>query len=290
MNIGGQAVFEGVMMRGSSYWVVAVRDPSKKIILSEHQLGKWRQRLPIFKWPFVRGIFVLIETLGLGWKALSFSAEVAGEGELTRKDMFFALALALILVVALFVVLPTSLVFYAKGFSPFLKSSFLFSFFEGMVKVSIFLLYLVFIARLDEIKRVFQYHGAEHKTINAYEHSRLLTSEAARPFSRFHVSCGTSFILWVIFLMILIYSFIGTQSLIDRILWRILLLPLVAGLSYEIIKLARRFEQKRWVKILSFPGLLTQYLTTREPALDQLEVAMASLRRLLELEGVEVGA
>lgn len=290
MNLGGQAVFEGVMMRGNSYWVVAVRDPSEKIILSEHQLGKWRQRFTFFKWPFIRGIFVLIETLGLGWKALSFSAEVAGEGKLTRKDMFFALALALVLVVVLFIILPTSLVFYFKNFSPFLENSFLFSSFEGLIKVSIFLLYLMFISRLDEIKRVFQYHGAEHKTINAFEHSRLLAPEAARPFSRFHVSCGTSFILWVIFLMILIYSFVGTQSLINRVFWRLLLLPLVAGLSYEIIKLARCFEHKKWVQILSLPGLLTQYLTTREPALDQLEVATTSLRHLLKLEGVEVGA
>jgi uncharacterized protein YqhQ len=290
MNLGGQAVFEGVMMRGNDHYVVAVRNSSQEIVFDEKKISTLTKKFPILKLPFLRGIVMLFETLYLGFLALSFSLEVSGEGEFTKKEMILTFVFAFILVLLVFVAFPTGSIFFLKKFLPFLKRPLFFSLAEGILKITIFLAYIGMISRMQEIRRVFEYHGAEHKSINAYERKRSLLPEKAKEESRFHVSCGTSFILWVFVIMILIYSFLGTTNLWQRIFWRLLLLPIIAGISYEAIKLARRFKNSWWAKLFSLPGTAFQYITTREPSLDQIEVAQASLKRLLELEGVEEAA
>jgi uncharacterized protein YqhQ len=290
MNIGGQAVFEGVMMRGKEHYVVAVRNASKEIVFDEKKISTLTKRFPILKLPFLRGMVMLFETLYLGFLALSFSLEVSGEGELTKREMVVTFILAFILVLLVFIAFPTGSIFFLKRYLTFLKEPVFFSLAEGILKITIFLTYIGIISRMQEIRRVFEYHGAEHKSINAYERKRSLLPEKAREESRFHVSCGTSFILWVFVTMILVYSFLGTTNLWYRVFWRLLLLPIIAGVSYEAIKLARRFRDSWWARFFSLPGIAFQYITTREPSLEQIEVAQASLKRLLELEGVEEAA
>ncbi len=273
--IGGQAVIEGVMMKGPESIATAVREPSGSIALRVDPVHSISDRFPILKKPLLRGVVALAEALVYGLKALSFSAQAAGEEgeELSAKEIALTMAAAFGLAVLLFVILPT---YAAKFIHSAVTDPHLLNLFEGVLRLLIFFAYVLAISSLSDIRRVFQYHGAEHKTIHAYEAGVPLEVENIRPYSRLHPRCGTNFLLIVMLVSILMFAFLGWPDLWLRILSRVILLPLVAGISYEIIRFAGRSEAP-WVAVCMKPGLWLQYLTTREPSDDQIEVAIRAL-------------
>lgn len=288
LSVGGQAVIEGVMMRGPGKIAVAVRKPNGEITVDLKDAGSISDRYPILKKPFLRGVVSLVESLGYGMKALSFSAQASGEEEegeenMSSLELAGTIAVSVGLAVLLFVVLPTGAMklLQNEGFSPMVLNLC-----EGLLRLGIFLLYIWAISRQKDIQRVFQYHGAEHKTIYTYEHGLPLRVENVRPFSTLHPRCGTNFLMIVMLISIFIFTFLGWPSLWERILSRILLMPVVAGISYEIIRFAGKHMDKPWVRAAILPGLALQKLTTRQPDDDQIEVAIASLKAVLPPEEI----
>lgn len=275
INIGGQAVIEGVMMRGPAFIATAVREPSGEITVKKDPLTSVTDRYPILKKPMIRGVVALVESLVYGLKALSFSAQAAGEEgeELTARDIVLTMLFALGLAIVLFVIIPT---YAAKYIHSSITDARLLNLLEGILRLAIFLAYIGGISMMKDIQRVFQYHGAEHKTIHAYEAGVPLDVEHVRPFSTLHPRCGTNFLLIVMVVSIFVFAFLGWPDLWLRIVSRIVLMPLVAGIAYEMIRFAGRSE-KKWVAYAILPGLWLQKLTTREPSDDQLEVAIRSL-------------
>jgi len=288
LSVGGQAVIEGVMMRGPGKLAVAVRKPNGEITVDLKDAGSVSDRYPILKKPFLRGVVSLVESLSYGMKALSFSAQASGEEEdgaesMSSLELAGTIAVSVGLAVLLFVVLPTGAMklLQNEGFSPMVLNLC-----EGLLRLGIFLLYIWGISRQKDIQRVFQYHGAEHKTIYTYEHGLPLRVENVRPFSTLHPRCGTNFLMIVMLISIFIFTFLGWPSLWERILSRILLMPVVAGISYEIIRFAGKHMDKPWVRAAILPGLALQKLTTRQPDDDQIEVAIASLKAVLPPEEI----
>lgn len=279
--VGGQAVIEGVLMKGPEHWGLAVREPGGGIWLKAWLGSEWLKR-GAWKWPVVRGFATMVEMMRIGMRALSLSAEISlGEEEkITPLEMAGSIAVAIFAVVGLFVALPMFVSEYLTsllGLSHVWKNTA-----EGVMRGVIFVGYVAAIGMWNDIKRVFAYHGAEHKTINAYENDAELTPESVSRYSRIHRRCGTSFLLVVIFVSIIVFSAIGGGSVFWRIGSRVVLLPLVIGISYEFIKSASNSET--WGKWCIMPALSLQYLTTREPSLDQLEVALAALDLALHPE------
>lgn len=288
LSVGGQAVIEGVMMRGPGKIAVAVRKSNGEITVDLKPAGSISDRYPILKKPFLRGVVSLVESLGYGMKALSFSAQVSGDEEdgeesMSSLEMAGTMAVSIGLAVLLFVVLPTGAMklLQNQGVGPMVLNLC-----EGLMRLAIFLLYIWGISRQKDIQRVFQYHGAEHKTIYTYEHGLPLRVENVRPFSTLHPRCGTNFLMIVMLIGIFIFAFLGWPSLWERILSRILLMPVVAGISYEIIRFAGKHMDKAWVRAAILPGLALQKLTTRQPDDDQIEVAIASLKAVLPPEEI----
>ena len=283
--MGGQAVMDGVMMRGSSTWAVAVRKPEGDIEIVVHDAANWAEKWS--QWPLARGIATLAESLSLGFKALMWSAErqlPEEEREKMSKGATGAtVGVAVLLFAGLFLVLPA---LAARGLNNSLSigGSFWLHVAEGTIRLGFFMAYLYLIGRLPDIRRVFQYHGAEHKAIAAYENKVEVTPESAQRFSTEHVRCGTNFLLTVMVVSIVVFSFFGKPSLPVLILSRIVLIPVVAALAYEVIRFAAGHMRWAWVRIAMKPGLALQRLTTREPTLDQLEVAIASLRAVMTTE------
>ncbi|HDK26813.1 MAG TPA: DUF1385 domain-containing protein [Candidatus Atribacteria bacterium] len=279
-NYGGQAVIEGVMMRSPLKYAIAVRKPNKEIVLKIGKLSSLSSKLKFLKWPIFRGIINLIESLVLGLKALTYSAEQAtGEEEkLNSIEMFFTILIAFGLFTIFFIALPTTI---AKYLDRYLSNLIIYNLFEGMLRISIFILYLNFISRIKEVKRVFEYHGAEHKVIYAYEAGEELKVDNVRKYSTLHPRCGTSFIFIVLIISILIFSLLGKQTLLLRIVYRVSIIPLIAGLSYEILKLSAKNMAIPLVKWAVAPGLWFQKFTTKEPDDSQLEVAIEALRGVL---------
>ncbi|MEI7884073.1 MAG: DUF1385 domain-containing protein [Clostridia bacterium] len=278
---GGQAVIEGVMMRGPKKMGLAVRKSDGEIAVITKNLSTWSQKYPILKWPFLRGMVAFIESLVMGMNTLTESARLAGEGEdeqLTKRDIFIAITLAIALVIGIFVIIPTLLAFFARPYVGQVGQSML----ESTLRILFFLGYILIIARIPDIKRVFQYHGAEHKTIFAYEQGLDLTPENARKQSRLHPRCGTSFLVFLLILSIIIFSFISTPNVWLRLGLRILLLPVITGLGYELIKFSSKHCDNVFVKMLITPGLWMQKITTAEPDDGQLEVAIKALKLALE--------
>ena len=270
--MGGQAVVEGVMMRGERSWAVAVRTPEGDIEIDVHEAPSWAQRWS--KFPLVRGVMSLAESMALGFKALSWSAnrQIPEEEQISSKAMGWTIGVSLAFFTGIFILLPA---LAANGLGNVLGlDGFWFHVSEGALRLGIFLGYLLLIGRIPDIKRVFQYHGAEHKAIAAYENDVELTPESAQRFTTQHVRCGTNFLLTVMVVTILVYSFVGRPGWLLLIGSRIVLIPLIAGISYELIRFAAKHMQWRWVRILMRPGLSLQKLTTREPSLDQVEVAI----------------
>lgn len=287
LMVGGQAVIEGVMMRGPEFTATAVRDPSGKIQVEVKPVHSISERFPILKKPFIRGTVSLIESLVIGMKSLSYSAKMAGEEDeqLTDKEMAGTIVFALVLASILFIAIPTGA---AKLFHVITADPVFLNLMEGFLRLIIFLAYIWGISRMKDIRRVFQYHGAEHKTIHCYEAGLPLTVANVQQFSRLHPRCGTNFLLIVMLVSIFVFAFLGWPSLAERIASRILLLPVVAGISYEIIRLAGRSDNKI-IQTAIKPGLWLQYLTTRPPADDMVEVAIESVKAVLPKEEIISG-
>jgi uncharacterized protein YqhQ len=286
--VGGQAVLEGVMMRGVSTWAVAVRNPEGQVELSSEPLVPWAKRHRLWRVPVIRGIVALGESLKIGFRALAISAnaqmEEDEEGEKEEIGGWvwgLTIVLSMALAIGLFFVVPVGLTSLIKDQ---LGSPLLFWLIEGVLRTAIFIAYIAAISRLPDLRRVFEYHGAEHKTISCYEAEDELVPARAKLYSRLHPRCGTSFLLIVMVLAIFVFAPIGLPAWYWLLASRILGIPLIAGLSYEVIKWAGRNRRKRWVRAVMWPGLMLQNLTTREPDEEQLAVAIAALEKVLSEE------
>jgi uncharacterized protein YqhQ len=278
--VGGQAVIEGVLMKGPNLWGLAVRQPDGEIFRDSWGNSSRTKRYP-WKAPLLRGVVTMVEMMGVGFRALSKSAEIAldeSEEKLTTKDLCVAVLIGIVAVVGLFIALPLWLSEVAAKF--FALSGVARNAAEGAIRAGIFIGYVAVIGLWDDIRQVFRYHGAEHKTINAFENRLPLTPDAVAGQSRIHPRCGTSFLLIAVFIGIVVFSIVGGGSILWRIGSRVVLLPLVIGISYEIIRLAAKSGFVG--RFLISPMLSLQYLTTREPDSRQIEVALASLNVALE--------
>ena len=302
--VGGQAVLEGVMMRGVSNWAVAVRKPSSEqlqegerspteaalgeVEVTTYPLDSAMRRHRLLRLPIIRGIVALGGSLGIGFRALEVSAnaqlpadEEEEQQEIPKGVWAGTVVVALALAIVLFFLIPVGLTSLIKGQ---LGSSLLFWLVEGLVRTTLFLGYMLLLSRVRDLRRVFEYHGAEHKTISCFEAGLPLTPANAQRFSRLHPRCGTSFLLVVMIVAIFVFAPIGLPAWYWLVLTRILGVPVIAGISFELIKFAGRNRSRRWVQVVMWPGLKLQLLTTREPDLDQLEVAIAALNAVLALE------
>ncbi len=301
--VGGQAVLEGVMMRGVAHWAVAVRPPAPEgapagtlteIEVQDFPLVSWSRKRRAYRLPVIRGVVALGESLGIGMRALGISANAqlppgeqgdgGGEGggqEISRGAWLGTVLVSVVFAIGLFFVVPVGLTSLIKDQ---LGSSVLFWVVEGVLRTSIFLGYLVLLSRIPDLRRVFEYHGAEHKVISCYEAGEELTPAQAQRYSRLHPRCGTSFLLIVMIMAIFVFAPVGLPAWWILVLTRILGVPLIAGLSFEVIKWAGRHRARPWVQAVMYPGLQLQRLTTREPDLDQLAVSIAALQAVLALE------
>lgn len=290
IRIGGQAVIEGVVMRGETRVATAVRKPSGNIEV------KVEEKLPFAKshWvlglPIIRGVATLAETIAIGIGALNYSANVSLEQEKEKLGGFefgVTIVFSLALAIGLFIALPA---FFFSLLKEYIRSTLLLNLAEGLIRISIFFVFLIIVSRFPDMKRVFEYHGAEHKVVHTYEELKRkdtenikeeLTPEKVRKHPTAHVSCGTSFVLLVLIVSIFVFSFFGRPGFFARIFLKLLALPLVAGIAYEIIKWARRPEAPKYIKALVAPGVWLQRFTTREPAPDQVEVAIKALKEAI---------
>jgi uncharacterized protein YqhQ len=292
--IGGQAVLEGVMMRGVRTWAVAVRKPGSDddslgpIGVQTSALEAWTKRRRVYRLPVIRGVVALAESLTIGLRALGISANAQlpeDEQEALSGGVWAgAVVLAIVFAIGLFFVVPVALTSLIKHQ---LGSSVLFWAVEGVLRTAIFLGYLLVLSRMRDLRRVFEYHGAEHKVISCFEAGDELVPERATLYSRLHPRCGTSFLLVVMIVAIFVFAPIGLPAWWILVATRILGVPLIAGLSFEVIKWAGRNRRHRWVQAVMYPGMQLQRLTTREPDLDQLAVSIASLEAVLAAEGAE---
>jgi uncharacterized protein YqhQ len=288
--IGGQAVLEGVMMRGPSAWSVAVRKPDGEIAEVNRPISSFLLRHRWARLPIVRGVFALGESLAIGFRALAISANYAAqeegeEGEevqteLSRGQLLFAFGIAIGFALLLFKVSPALITNWLP-----IDSTGWFVVVEGLIRVSIFILYLVIVGFMPDLKRVFQYHAAEHKAINAYEAGDALEPEVVQRHSLIHVRCGTAFLLYVMVIAIFVFAFVGQPGWFWLIVSRIALLPVIAGIAYEVIRFAGKHPQNPILRTIMAPGLWLQRLTTRAPSLDQIEVSIRALHEVLRLEG-----
>src|SRR6266516_7180682 len=289
--IGGQAVLEGVMMRSPSNWALAVRKPDGEIAEVNRPIRSVMSRHWYFRLPILRGVIALGESLAIGFRALAISANYAAQEEgddgevqteLSRGALIFAFAIAIGFAVMLFKVTPALITSWLP-----IETTGWFVIVEGAIRVSIFVLYLLIISLLPDLRRVFQYHAAEHKVINAYEAGEELVPERVQRFSLIHPRCGTAFLLWVMVIAIFVFAFFGRPHWYWLILTRIALLPLIVGLAYELIRFAGKHTGNRLLMTILAPGLWLQRLTTREPTLEQIEVSIRALKEVLALEGRE---
>lgn len=340
-HVGGQALLEGVMMRGKYNWAVAVRESNGEIYLEEHDLPASRTRKGFFSWPFVRGCVALVESLALGFKALEIAGEHAfndhdesdgascgtsnekdkicentsdsktvkidktsdtkDDSEMGKGAMAVSMVLGVVLGIALFLIVPALITNLVVG--EYDSNTIAWNIVDGILRVAVFIFYIWLIGHMSDIKRMFMYHGAEHKTIHCYEHGLPLTPENARSFPRLHVRCGTAFLIMVLVLAIIVYTIIPVNAIISEfgipdgapklalvIAVRILFLPVIAGISYEItVKWAGSRPNNPLVKVILWPGLQMQYLTTNDPDDQQLECAIAAMQQVLQREETENG-
>jgi hypothetical protein len=283
-HYGGQAVIEGVMIRGAKNMVTAVRKPDGEIVIDKQPLATlytgWMRSAPL-----IRGIIVLIESLVFGMKTLSFSANVALQEEGKKEEklsgwwIFLAIAISMVFAVGIFFLTPLFLTNLMD-----IKTSLLFNLVEGIIRLAIFVLYIRLITFMPDIKRVFSYHGAEHKAVNGFEADSVLEPEALKKYSKAHVRCGGSFLIAVMLIAIIVFSLVGKQTLWIMVLSRIILVPVIAGLGYEFIHFGANHADNMFMKILMTPGLWIQALTTREPDNEQLEVAITALQAAVEAD------
>ncbi|WP_032519497.1 DUF1385 domain-containing protein, partial [Clostridioides difficile] len=285
---------EGVMMQSKDKRAVAVRKSDGEIALKEDRIKSWVRDKNIDKIPFVRGSFVMIDTMIQGIKSLNFSSEFfMEEAEEDKFDLFikkifkdkandiiiiFSLVIAMLLSAGLFIFIPTLV---GGAFSKVMPNDFMLNLIEGIIRIAILFAYIVLISRSKDIERVFQYHGAEHKSIYCYENDLELTVENARKFKRLHPRCGTNFLFIVMAVSIILFAFFGWPNPILRIFMRIICVPIVAGLSYEVIRVLGKYDNG-FTKIIAYPGMMLQYFTTKEPDDEQLEVALEALKAVVD--------
>lgn len=286
-QVGGQAVIEGVMMRGVRHWAVAVRQPDNEIVVVDEEIAPWAAGKAWLRLPIIRGVVALGESLVIGMKALAISAnKAAGEDEeggdaLSRSAIGLTLVFSLAVAVGLFFILP---IFLTKSVLDIKGGGFNFWAVEGVVRLVIFLLYLWLISFMPDLRRVFQYHAAEHMAIHAHEAGDPIEAEYAKKYPQLHVRCGTAFLLIVMVISIFVFAAVRTDAWHWLILSRIIGIPIIAGLSYEVIRWAGRNKDKGYVQTIMKPGLWLQHLTTRKPEIEHLEVACVALRHVLALE------
>lgn len=293
-SIGGQALIEGIMMRGPKKISIAVRKPDDDIELKVDDLNTLAMRHKIFGLPFIRGVVGLIEAMIIGTKALTYSAEFYEEEEIEEKkenwtkkifkdkaedvEMFITVMVSIILSFGIFMLLPS---FLTNLFKDNIDNHILLNLIEGLTRVIIFFIYVIWISRLDDIKRVFEYHGAEHKSIHCYENERELTVENVKKYPILHPRCGTSFLFMVMIVSIFVLSFFGWPNPIQRVLIRLIMFPVIAGISYEINRIIGRSNSK-FCYLLSYPGLMVQKLATvKEPDDEQIQVAIEALKAVI---------
>jgi len=276
LAFGGQAVIEGVMIRSKKYMVVCVRQPNDEILTKVEEIKSVSERYKVLKLPFLRGIVALFETLYLGIKGLYFSANASLEEEekINPKEIVLAVVVALALVIFLFSILPFFLT------SLLSLGGVVFNVAESVIRLAILLLYLASMALVGEFRRIFQYHGAEHTAINAYEAGVELNVANAKKFSRFHPRCGTSFIFIVTLISILLFSIMPNLGFFMRLAYRVLLIPVIGAISYEVLKLSDKYKKSKIMKVLVAPGLGLQYLTTRKPDENMIEVALEAVKKV----------
>jgi uncharacterized protein YqhQ len=280
---GGQAVVEGVMMRGARHWAVAVRRPAGEIHLESHDIRSVADRHPILRKPFLRGVIVLGQSLAIGMRALMIAANqsVDDDEQLTSRQIGVSLAIAMLLFIGVFILGPTTLFTWVEGRIgagvPLLIG-------EGLFRVLLFVGYLWLIGRTKDIHRVFEYHGAEHKTIAAYEHGEELEPDKVDRFPKEHVRCGTNFLIIVMIITIFVFTLFGTPGLLWRVTSRIAAIPIIAGVAYEALRLGARFHGSLVMRALMAPGIWLQKITTQEPDDSQIEVAIASFDEVLRRE------
>ena len=293
-SVGGQAGIEGVMMQSKEKRAIAVRKSDGEIVIEKNKIKSWINEKNINKIPFLRGSFVLVETMIEGMKSLNFSSEFFMEDEEEDKfDQFLrkifkdkandvimgvSMVLALVLSIGLFILLPTAI---GGMFSKIISNNLALNLIEGLIRISILFGYIVLISKNKDIERVYQYHGAEHKSIYCYENDLELTVENARQFTTLHPRCGTNFLFIVMLTSIVLFSFFGWPNPLIRIAMRILCIPIVAGISYEIIRFLGKYNNI-FTKIIAYPGMMLQKFTTREPDDEQLEVALEALKAVLD--------
>ena len=294
-SVGGQAVIEGIMMQSKNYRAIAVRKSNGEIELKKERIKSWVQDKKIDKIPFLRGGFILFETMIQGIKSLNYSSEFFMEDDEEEEDaidkflkrvfkdkandaiMVVSLILAMILSIGLFVLIPTII---SGFFGLFIKNNIILNLIEGVIRILILILYMLGISRNDDIKRTFMYHGAEHKTIYCYENDLELTVENVRKFTTLHPRCGTNFLFIVMATSIILFSFFGWPNILLRVVMRILCIPIVAGISYEIIKFLGKYDNIL-SKIVAYPGMMLQRITTKEPNDAQIEVAIKALKAVI---------
>ena len=312
-HVGGQALIEGVMMRGKFNWAVAVREPDGNVYIEEHDLASGKKKNSWLYWPVIRGCTAFFESLVLGFKALSIAAEHAFNEEANEETgeegfefgsgmMALSMVLGLALGIALFIVVPAAATNLIVG--EYDDKTLLWNVVDGVLRIAIFVFYIWLIGRMEDISRMFEYHGAEHKTIHCFEHGLPLTPENARKFPRLHVRCGTAFLIMVMIIAIFIYAITPINALIDAwgvheslpklilvMVVRVLMMPIIAGLSYEVtVKWAGSHPEHPVVKVVLWPGLQMQRLTTHEPDDSQLECAIIAMKQVLAREEREKAA
>jgi uncharacterized protein YqhQ len=285
---GGQAVIEGVMIRGMHIVSVAVRNPKGTISTHTVPINSWFNSF-IRKIPFVRGILVMAETLAIGMRALTYSANVAAgeDEEFGKGSIAVMMILSLAFAIGFFFLLP---VFASKGFESLVDSNLLANIVEGLIRLILFLLYVMVIGRTEEIRRVFMYHGAEHMAVHAYENGEKLTTDSVSKYPTAHPRCGTAFLLVVMLVAIIVFAFIPRDPLWWLITSRIILIPAIAAASYEAIRLSGIYSTNPLLKLISVPGLVLQRLTTREPDPDQIEVAIVAMQEAISHDEMQVSA
>ena len=284
-DIGGQAVIEGVMMRSGNFYTVAVRSPEKEIVLKKENIREMPKPL---KWPLIRGVVALFQALSIGIKALMYSAEASGheQEKPTSFSLLMTVVLAFVIGIGLFLLLPlygTKLL--GILFEPINNNSLMFNVVDGLARVLVFLIYIVAISMSKDIKRVFQYHGAEHKVVHAFEAGVDLTPENADKYSTLHPRCGTSFLIMVMLLSVLVFSLIPKDwTFFEKFISRFLLMPFIAGLAYEFIKFSSKKLNNPFIRTMALPGLWLQKLTTGIPSRAQIEVAIEALKEVLNMD------
>jgi len=288
-TVGGQAIMEGVMMKSAHFYATSIRLPNGTIETEVHPFRSILEKHPFLKKPVLRGIFLLFETMILGIKTLLHSANKTQEKEedkLTTWQTVWILIVSISMSVGLFVLLPLLLTYLVKWAVTLVdQSSILFNLVDGIFKISVFLAYVYFASLMPEIARVFQYHGAEHKSIWTWESDKELTVDKARPYTTLHPRCGTSFLVFVLVISVFIFSLVPTNlPWYVNFFWRVPLIPVIAGIGYEVLKASARYSCSWWMKILIWPGLQVQRITTKQPDDSQLEVGLESLKAVIKAE------